>query len=121
MNSMTTDTCTECNCKFGAHYKVCSQWDGESKKHMHYKKIHAWAEGELIQYLNEDGVWEAILFPNWEFNKKFRVEPDINKDFMNIIDEMLFAFSKYTEGSCTYALVDSEIKNALKFFKDNTK
>ena len=45
-------------------------------RHKHADVIHAWAEGEKIQYrLDDDDVWHDVKNPGWSECNQYRVKP----------------------------------------------
>lgn len=45
-------------------------------RHKHADVIHAWAEGEKIQYrLDDDDVWHDVKDPAWSERNQYRVKP----------------------------------------------
>jgi hypothetical protein len=88
--------------------------------HIHSELIKKWADGAIIQR-GICGDWTDVKTPLWETNVVFRVKPDINKDFKNILDELIVAAVTYDNGHCTGEWVDLKMTAALDFFKENTK
>ena len=49
-------------------------------RHRHADVIHAWAEGEAIEYKNlPDGKWYEIKYPHWDDETEYRIKPKIVK------------------------------------------
>jgi hypothetical protein len=45
-----------------------------NKPHVHCNEIHAWANGEEIEYLDSVGDWVTITNPTWSVNNKYRIK-----------------------------------------------
>lgn len=95
----------------------------ENKRHRHADVIHAWAEGEKIQYEHR-GNWCDIDEPDWYEDANYRIKPKLVKhdgwiniyrdDHMNVSPEYFYtkdAADKFSEGrvACIHVEWEEEV------------
>lgn len=54
---------------------MCEEENNNLKRHPHADIIHAWAEGQEIQFLCSSGKWVTIGNPEWSLEAKYRIKP----------------------------------------------
>ena len=48
-------------------------------KHKHADLIHAWADGQQIQFRLPNGTWANTDSPNWQDINEYRIKPEEKK------------------------------------------
>jgi hypothetical protein len=124
---MTTPICTECTGTWHGHYSTCSQYGGD-KRHVHHKEIHAYAEGEDIQYFNDiDKKWYDIEKPDFVISLKYRVKPNLEKTLDSLLGDLVVAVvHDVTKGlgatkGAGATIVNMKLRAIKAFFKEHTK
>lgn len=56
------------------------------KPHIHAELIKAWADGAIIQYINQQGEWVDVSANNaaWFDDRKYRVKPKDRSAFIGV-------------------------------------
>jgi hypothetical protein len=118
---MTTPICTECTGTNYGHYYDCSQYCGD-KRHVHHKEIHAYAEGEVIQYFDDTAqCWYCIGLPTFALDIKYRVQQNLDKTLDSLLGELVVAVLHEVTKGAGATIVDMKLRAIKAFFKENTK
>jgi hypothetical protein len=118
---MTTPICTESTGTNYGYYYDCSQYGGD-KRHVHHKEIHAYAEGEDIQYFNDiDKKWYDIEKPDFVISLKYRIKQNLEKTLDSLLGELVVAVLHEVTKGAGATIVDMKLRAIKAFFKEHTK
>jgi hypothetical protein len=118
---MTTTICTECTGTNYGHYYDCSQYGGD-KRHIHHKEIHAYAEGKLIEYLNDtDQRWYCTGRPTFALDIKYRVQPNLEKTLDSLLGDLVVSVINEVTKGAGATIVNMKLRAIKAFFKEHTK
>jgi hypothetical protein len=118
---MTTPICTECTGTNYGHYYDCSQYGGD-KRHVHHKEIHAYAEGELIEYFDDiEQEWLDVDNPQFYPKEKYRIKKNLEKTLDSLLGELVVAVINEVTKGAGATIVNMKLRAIKAFFKEHTK